>query len=307
MPKPNLPAAVMTAVSVVLSVALTACASVAPTSPAPSVGGSSPSPSPIPTVAGIDHPTGSTDVILRMEVGGGFMAPDFIASQAPTLSLFGDGKVIFQQQVDVFPEPGPDGIIRNRAWRIGQLDEDQVQELLAFALGPGGLGTARESYVANGIADAPDTTFTINAGGVVKTVVVNALGMDTLPTQADGPARTAFQALATRLIDFDRGGTIDSDVYNPTSYRGVLSKRDPDPSVKAVSWPWSDFKPADFSGGSDNGSGGVFMARRMLSADDVATLGLGDVAGGIQGLVLSEPDGKLFGLILRPLLPDETS
>jgi hypothetical protein len=306
MPKPIMPLAPV-AITTVLSLALAACGGAATASPAGSVAsGSPPNPSPAssPSVAGIDHPTGPTDVVLRVEQGGGFVALDFLASQAPSFSLLGDGRVIFQQRGEQFPEPGPDGITHNRPWRIAQLDEDQIQELLIFALGPGGLGTARESYIANGIADAPDTIFTIDAGGVVKKVVVNALGME--QTGADSVARKAFQALADRLQDFDRGGTIASDAYAPTKYRAILNQRDPDPSVKAVPWPWPAIKPTDFANG-ENASGGIFMARRVMTTEEIAALGLSDVTGGIQGLVLSGPDGKLYSLILRPMLPDETS
>jgi hypothetical protein len=308
MPKTAAPVALATVVSLALSVALVGCGSSPTASPSASAAGGSPpaaSPSANPTVAGIDHPTGATDIVLRIEQGGGFVALDFLATQAPSFTLFGDGKVIFQQRVDVFPEPGPDGVTHNRSWRIAQLDDGQVQELLAFALGPGGLGTAKESYLAGGIADAPDTTFTINAGGVVKKIVVSALGID--PAQSDQAARLAFQALATRLQDFDKGGTIASDVYTPGKYRGVLNQRDPDPSIKPVAWPWPAIKLADFAAASDNGAGSLFMARRTMTAAEVSALGLGDTTGGVQGLVLKGPDGKLYSLILRPMLPDETS
>ena len=87
-------------------------------------------------------------------------------------------------------------------WRTAKLDEGQIQELLEFALGPGGLGTARDGYIDNGIADAPNTIFTIDAGGVDKTVVVNALGRTARPGP-DTAARAAFFKLAERLRDFD--------------------------------------------------------------------------------------------------------
>jgi hypothetical protein len=307
MPKSSLSLA---AVSLTLFIGLTACGSStgtpvpSPSGAPPSSGSSGPSaaPSAAPSIAGIDHPTGATDIVLRIAQGGGFVSPDFLATQAPDFTLYGDGRVVFQQKVEPFPEPGPDGITHNRPWRIAQLDEDQIQELLAFALGPGALGTARESYVADGIADAPDTTFTVNAGGVTKVVVVNALGFDN-PTGPDQVARAAFKSVAARLQDFDRGGTIGSDVYVPAQYRGLLSPRDPDPSMKPVKWPWPGIKPTDFAAPPDGG--GFAMLRRAMSPDEVAALGLGDVSGGIQGLDLSGPDGKFYGLVLRPLLPDE--
>jgi hypothetical protein len=289
-----------------VSVVLVACASGAASSSPAATPGTSAAPSAPPTPTGIDHPIGATDVVLRIEQGGGFVPMEFQASQAPAFTLYGDGRIVFQQRVDVFPEPDAKGVTHYRAWRTAQLDADQVEELLTFALGAGGLGIARESYVANGIADAPDTTFTIDAGGVKKTVVVNALGMDT-PDSPDAAARKSFQALAERLQDFDRGGTIESDVFVPERYRGVLNERDPDPSLNPLPWPWPSLKPTDFTSSTDNGSGGIFMGRHALSVADVTALGLGDVGGGAQGVVLTGPDQKLYTLILRPLLPDETS
>ena len=49
-----------------------------------------------------------------------------------------------------------------------------------------------------------------------------------------------------------------------------------------------------------------FPTRTMTPAE-VAKLGLTGIEGGEQGLVLAGPDGKAYGFLLRPLLPDETS
>jgi hypothetical protein len=44
-----------------------------------------------------------------------------------------------------------------------------------------------------------------------------------------------------------------------------------------------------------------------MSADKVLALGLTDLEGGLQGVVLKTTDGKIYTFDLRPLLPDETS
>jgi len=44
-----------------------------------------------------------------------------------------------------------------------------------------------------------------------------------------------------------------------------------------------------------------------MTPADVAKLGLTGIEGGEQGLVLAGPDGKAYGFLLRPLLPDEAS
>jgi hypothetical protein len=253
--------------------------------------------------SGIEHPPGSTDVVLRMEEGGGFVPMEFNAAQAPLFTLYGDGVVVFQQLLTEFPQPGADGITRNVAWRTAQLDAGQIEELVTFALGPGGLGAARADYAADGIMDAPNTIFTIDGGGVKKKVSINALGFDA-PNNPDGPARASFKKLADRLRDFDGGGTISTEVYIPTAYRALIIEREPDPILVTVPWPWAEIKPIDFSQPAADGTGAPFP-HRTLTAAEVADLDLGDVPGGIQGLVLKGPDSKLYSFILRPLLPEE--
>ena len=300
-----------------LLVALAAAACSGP-SPSPSTSAAPPSGSPIagasataipstgPTVGAIEHATGATDVVLRLEQGGGFVAPEFLATQAPSFTLFGNGVIVFQQTPTVFPQPDANGVVKAIPWRTAKLDEGQIQELLGFALGQGGLGTARESYIAGGIADAPDTTFTIRAGGIDKTVVVNALGMDTRGGP-DTVARAAFSKLAARLQDFDQGGSIDSDVYQAERSRGILSERDATPGVEVLDWPWPAIKPADFKAGANDGSGtgGPIVPHRTMTADEVAALKLTGIEGGVQGLTLRGPDGKAYSFATRPLLVDE--
>ena len=297
MPKIRLP---LSAVTLTLFVA--ACSSAGAATAPPSSQGSSPTPQP--TQSGIDHPTGATDVVLRMEEGGGFVPIDFAASQAPVFTLYGDGRIVFQQLVDTFPQPDTNGITKPIPWRTAQLDAGQVEELLTFALGPGGLGTARDTYMNNGIADAPNTIFTINAGGLKKTVVVNALGME--PSGGpDDAVRAEFQKLADRLRDFDQRGTISTDVYAPTAYRGVLIERDANaPGPSPLAWPWSDLKITDFKEG--DGTNGPTFPHAALTPDQVAALKVGDAGGGAQGLVIKSPDGKTYSLTLRPLLLDES-
>jgi hypothetical protein len=296
--------------------ALTALLAVACSSPAatpiptgapPSAGPnpSSQAPSASPAVGAIDHPTGATDVILRLEQGGGLVPMEFSATQAPLFTLYGNGVMVYQPKTTTYPQPDATGVTKGIPWRTAKLDEDQIQELLRFALGAGGLGAARDSYPATGVADAPDTMFTINAGGVAKRVVVNALGMD-MPGGVDAGARTAFGALATRLGDIDRGGTIGSDTYVAERVRAVLLERAEVGGVP-IEWPWPAIKPTDFKAGAGDGTSGPTLPHRTLTPDELGALGLTGIEGGAQGLVLKGPDGKAYSLILRPLLADEAS
>jgi hypothetical protein len=291
----------------VAAVVLAACNGTASPSPVGSATPSStpsaaPSANPSPsTVGAIEHKSGATDVILRMEQGGGFVPIDFLATQAPAFTLYGNGVIVFQRKVETFPEADASGVTHGIPWRTAKLDEAQIQELLEFATVQGALGTARDVYMGN-IADAPSTIFTLNAGGVSKVVTIN--GLSELPEPGpDGLARAAFLKLANRLNDFDRGGSIDSDVYHAAAYRGVLMERDangPEPNA----WPWPAIKLTDFVD-PNAVQGGIRLPHRTMTPDEVDALGIKDVVGGLQGVVLKAPDGKTYSLILRPLLADE--
>ena len=272
-----------------------------PSNPLPST---APTASPAATVGPIDHLTGANDVVLRLEQGGGFAPMELNASRAPIFTLYGNGVVIFQPKVETFPEPDAAGVVHSIPWRTASLDEGQIQELLAFAIGPGGLGTARDSYIEGGIADAPNTIFTVKAGGLDKTVVVNALA-EGGGQGPDAAARAALSKVSQRLSDFDAGGTIATDVYQPDAFRGVLIARDPQPGVTPRAWPWPALKVADFKE-APNGEGGVAFPHRALSKAEVDALGIKDVVGGLQNVILTGTDGKVYSLILRPLLPEES-
>ena len=295
-----------TLATLVAAVALTACHGAASPSPSSSPGASappsaSPSASPSPTAVGaIDHKTGATDVVLRMEQGGG-MVIDFVATQAPMFTLYGDGVIVFQRKVDLFPEADAEGVVHGIPWRTAKLDEDQVQELLEFAITQGALGTARDVYMGN-IADAPSTIFTLNTGSASKVVTVNGLS-ELADPGADAIARAAFFKLFTRLGDFDRGGTIESDVYEPAAYRGILMERDAN-GVVPRAWPWPTIKLTDFVD-PNAAAGGIRLPHRTMAPDEIAALGIKDFSGGLQNVVVKGPDGKTYGFLLRPLLADE--
>jgi hypothetical protein len=266
----------------------------------PSAPATSPSPSGVP-VGAIDHSTGPADILLRYDVGGGLVMAGFSASQTPIFTLYGDGTVVFRNQVQE-PPPAIGSVSPMSPLRTARLSEEQIQAVLEEALGQSGLGIARETYENPMVADAGTSTFTVDAGGVDKTVSVVALGMET-PDVPDAIARANFQHLAEHLADFDSGGTVTTDAFAPAAYRAILM--DGTGQVGAVAWPWADLEPADFAFPADPNA--FQLATRAISPKDVDALGLGPVPGGFQGMVLTGPtDGKVYALALRPLLPDET-
>ena len=228
------------------------------------------------------------------------MMMEMIASQAPIFSLYGDGTVVFRDPATQ-PVPDESGILVLPPFRIARLSEEQIQELLSFAVVEGGLGVAKARYDNPMVADAGTATFTINAGGQTKTVDVYGLGID--DGAPDAAMRARFNALAARLRAFDQGGTIATDEYNPQAWRAVLFETGAVPA-RVAPWPWPNLTPQDFAADGADPTVPAFPSR-VMSAAEIAALGLGDLKGGAMGYFTRGPDGKTYSLAVRPLLPGE--
>jgi hypothetical protein len=256
-------------------------------------------------VAGIAHPTGPTDIVLRLDEGGGFMPIEYIAAHVPQFTLYGDGTVVFTRSSEV-PAESADGITRGPALRTAQLTEEQVQSLLEVALRDGGLGAARAEYQNPLVADAPTAVFTINADGAEKTVSVMALGMDDPEPNADTAIKKALADLGSRLKDFDQGGTLQSQPYVPTAYEGILTKQQGIEGVQVREWPWTDLTPADFALPSDPNQ--LPQGSATLTPEQAMALGIDDYESGIiTGVYFQDEAGDLYSFVHRPMLPDETA
>ncbi len=287
-----------------LAIAIAACSSAAAPSTPPTGGPSlvaSAIPSGAPAPGAVDHKTGAADVLLRYEEGGAHMMAAFLVAQVPHFTLYGDGIVIFRNPALEVPA-GEGSVSTFNPMRTATLSEEQIQELLVLALGEGGLAVARPNYENNMVADASTAMFTIEAGGIKKTVSIYALGHDDEGVP-DAPARAAFSKLAAHLTDFDRGGVFATDFYEPTEYRGVLIEN---PGVEAADmrdWRWPDLTVADFKPDAD--PNGLQFPHRVMTTAEIDKLDVKDYQGGFQGLVLKGSDGKIYTMGLRPLLPDD--
>jgi hypothetical protein len=279
------------------AIGVSACGSAA-TSTSP---GASPTPTPAPTAdpSAIGHATGATDVVFRFEEGGGFVPMDFFTTQAPQFTLYGDGTVIFRDSTQTGQQNPNPNIVAQVPFQTVRFDEAAMQAFLKFALADSGLGVARSSYRPGNVADMPTAVFTINAGGVSKTVSVEALGSDDAQSP-DAPILKALAALGERVRAF--GPAVEGETtWIPTRWRGVLVE---DQAGAHAVWPWKDIAPAGFvvQAGDDAPQ---FPIRTMTPAE-VDVLGLTDIDGGFSGLGLAGPDGKAYRFSLRPLLPDES-
>src|SRR5205807_1818732 len=55
---------------------------------------------------GISHANGASDLILRIDLQGGFIAPQVLLRRLPELALYGDGRLITSgPQIEIYPGP----------------------------------------------------------------------------------------------------------------------------------------------------------------------------------------------------------
>jgi hypothetical protein len=289
-------------IALALAGLLSACSTGIGASPSPSnPPGPTPTPSPTPQPTfgpnDIAHPTGRTDVVLRMEQGGGFVPFGFLFTQSPSFTLYGDGTVIFKPIDNRAGDPfGGQAML---PWLVGHMSEADIQALLQFALGPGHLANARESYDNPMVADAGSTIFTINAGGVDKVVNIYALGLEGGPDAAD---RQGFSQLAEVLNDFGNQSGLDLGeltAYEPALYKTLLMEGFGEPVGQALEWPWDDLTVADWPN-AEEPDGRI----KVLDAEHIAKL-MDIPNGGHVGIWVTTPDGVNVQFGVRPLLPDE--
>ncbi len=284
--------------AVVLLVALgtTAC------SAAGSGGGTGGSPSPTadqatPTPAGLAHPTGAGEIILRYDEVGGFVPVEFVASHVPYFTLYGDGTLVYVSNEPV--EWQPNRPMTGSPILAAKLTEEQIQSLLEYALGEGGLAIAREQYDNPMVADAPTAVFEVNADGDSKTVSVMAPGME----QEPGPD-TAVLASLGQLAERLRDGSMGGQPYAAEAYRGVLTESPGAEGIVIADWPWPALTVSDFAPPEDPNA--LPQRTRTLTPEEAAATGVPGFENGIQGgLWYRGDDGEIYSFVLRPLLPED--
>lgn len=185
--------------------------------------------------AAIGHPRGASQVVLRVNSGGGFVPVEFNLRALPAFTLYGDGTVIVPGvQIQIYPGPALSPLTRSK------LSEAQVQELLRRAKAAGLLARGRIDYGdmgSIGISDAPTTTLIVNAGGRHVRRDAYALGIDA-PSGRLSPAQAkARRALATFVARLPKG--LSGGRYTPRGlavyagrFRGQAQK-----GAKPIVWP----------------------------------------------------------------------
>jgi hypothetical protein len=240
------------------------------------------------SVGAVDHPADPEAIVLQMSVGGGFVPFEYAFMENPTFTLYGNDIAVYRPGSGAADAPfgGP-----LNAYECSLLTSEQVDELLTLALDDAGLRDAEMAYPNPFIADVPSTTFSIDADGVQKRVVVQGLGFD--EGAPDPEARAAFLALADILADY-QDQVDSSQLYEVPIYAAILGDAWPELEGTPVAWPWDEVSPADIGDGFDPSG--------RLTSEQVALVAA--VPNGGQAFILLEtPTGDRVSLTISPILP----
>lgn len=252
-------------------------------------------------VGQLEHKTGCTDVVLRVSSAGGFVPLEVNLTDTPIFTLYGDNTAIFRPQPKDAMFPGPGQPMTPLVKAV--LSPAQVDALLTYALGPGGLATAPDEIFNPMIADAPTTVFQVDAAGVTRTVSAQALGLDDAASP-DAAALAQLAALYDLLDSFEEqvaAGNVESaELYQPTAYRGMLTEVWEGATGPIVPWPWDDVTLEDFLAPQGNVARYAELTPEQVAA--VTTV----PSGGVATIRLQAPDDSQWYLSVRPLLPGET-
>ena len=224
------------------------------------------------------------------------MMVEWSLASAPVFTLYGDGTVVFRDPMDAAPMDER-GVLVSPQFQTAKLSPEQIGALLDFAISEGGLAAAREQYDNPMLADVGNTVFTINAGGRSKQVTVTGL-FESDESAPDGASRSQFKALAERLRSFDNDGNVPTAPYEPEQYRvHLLEAAGIDPAA-VNPWPWDELAPDDFAAEGN-------FPYRVMSPEEVGGIDVENPAGGLSGYYVEGPDGKTYGVVVRPLLPGD--
>jgi hypothetical protein len=245
---------------------------------------------------GATTPQGADTLVVRAESFGGFVPADLTVGTLPSVSVYGDGRVITEGPVPAIA-PGP--ALPNL--QVQMITPELVQRLAKDALAAGVRGGA--DFGRPGVADAPSTRITVTTAEGTQSVTVEALGEaqanDPQLTAAQREARAKLSAYVQKVTDLSTAtGMPATSAYAPEAV-AVLAHpftASGDLSSPEIAWPGPALPGETVN--ANIGMGCVILTGaekdKVLAAARTAT-----------AITPWTADGKKWQIRFRPLLPDE--
>lgn len=252
----------------------------------------------------IKHPTGAKEVVLRIELRGGFVMPITSATRIPSFTLYGDGCYIVEGPVmAIYPGPALPNL------QQGCLTEDGVQQVLRAAQ-EAGLLDGDVSDTIDIIADAATTVFTVRANGKTLVTSVYAFGDadSTLLTAEQAARRAKLQAFIESLPG--NGNLIDDDLVSQPEQAFDFDR------LQVIVMPGAPYG----SEGIEQGTIEWPLAQGLAEFGESISFVPGATCGVVSGADLAllkdalnaantetiwTSDGAKFTVVALPLLPDQ--
>lgn len=238
----------------------------------------------------IEHPTGSDELVVRVEVTGGLLAPEAQLQTVPSVSILGDGRIFVSgPHIEIYPPPAMVNPL------VGKLEEKDVQAILTKAQESGML--EKDTRIKNDrVADASTHVFLINARG--QTYQTEAYALLEAET-AEGRDVRAFQEFLSTFSDRA------SEQWEPDRIQVVVFvppvDSAPDVEPNRIEWPLAP-SPEEF--GSPYEIAGLQGARCGV-AEGVELSKLRAALDQATSITLWSSNAKEFRVAVVPILPDQ--
>lgn len=261
----------------------------------------------------ITHATGSADLVLRAAQGGGLLPMERRLAEMPTISIYGDGRVIRVVGARAGPtDPLVPELVESR------LTPEGMTRVVAAAGDAGLLGPDRRLGL-EGAYDLWSVTFTLTANGATHSTWAYALGFPDeakLAPPDEMPARKALDELFGRLQDLPGWlgpGRVGPDsAHRPARMRVYVAPVmawSTDAGATAApataragqdvrEWPL-DAPPEVFGALVDEREGAWRCG--LLESTAADSLGVGTATNDTRW----QAGDRLYRVVARPLLPDE--
>ncbi len=271
-----------------------------------------PTPTAGPTTA-ITHATGSADLVLRVSSGGGLLPNERRLAEMPTISIYGDGRVIRVAEAGAGPaDPLVPALVESR------LTPEGMTRVLAAA-GDAGLLGADRRFELDGVYDLWTVTFTLTANGPTHTTWAYALGFSEeakLAPPDEMLTRKALDELFGRLLDLR--GWLGAELVGPeAAHRPAWMRVYVAP---VMTWPteagttpapatlrpgqdvrdWPFDAPPDVFGAFVGEHDGTWRCG-LLESEAAGRLGVESATNDTRW----RAGDRLYRVVVRPLLPDE--
>lgn len=242
------------------------------------------------TAAPASRPIGPAEVVVQVMVAGGFLPVSAAVTAVPIATVLGDGTVITTAPVlAIYPGPAitPLQSVRAPAATVDQL-VTRAAEL--------GLLRSPLDFGQPPVADAPDTTVTIVAGGAVHRHVANALGLEGGAGGVPAPAAANRRAL-TVFVEAVNGLPPGSAVWSPPAIAvHTLGDYQPDPQLAQPSQRWPLATPPAMTAGAA-------APCMLVEGEEVAVLL--EALSRANSLTPWVVGGREMSLAFRPVVPGQ--